>query len=108
MLKSTGNLQDSLPEGLLEAVSQATGIPVNEFYFDRKRPQKNWKARHLIYGLLWYEFGWRVSKICAAIWPDRDALIQRQTIYQGLQKYDEEEDYLRNEYQEAKLLLNLS
>ena len=34
-------------------------------------------------------------------------MIQRQTIYQGLRKYDEEEDYLRNEYQEAKNLLDL-
>ena len=46
-----------LPEGLLAAVAQATGIPINEFFFDRKRPQKNYQARHLVYGLLWYEFG---------------------------------------------------
>ena len=106
---SKQHLKTRLPEGILDAVSKTTGVPTTEFYFDRKSPKRGFPARQLVYVLLFFDYGWSHTRICAAIWPDRDPRVARQTVIKALASYEApNSDYLKREREEARLLLKLN
>ena len=65
---------DALPDGLADAVAKVTKTPISDFGFGRQRKKGiGLSARQVMVGVLFYDYGWRISQITDACWQGTDA-----------------------------------